>query len=518
MYSVSNAFKTAVYAQTRETKAKVEFELIDVDAYSDASVTVTAEAGFSKKDQIINLTRDMSGKYATCENDYWLLDGSFTLPPKSTESGFEVGWWSSAISDSVGDFSVSQVCTIDFTVDHSSIGVTIVFDQQANEYAKNFTVVVKDSGGSTLHTETVTNNTLSKYILEENLTDFRQIVITITKWATGYRRARITEVDFGIIQDYTDEEIISLNILEELDTLSNQVTANEVKLTLDNQNKAFNILNPTGIYPYLQRSQKLIPYLGVVITDTLTEYVRMGTYYLTEWASEEGTLTATFTARDVLDLLEQNTFAETSYTSKTIKYILEDILDDAGITDYVIDTDLGSITVSGTLPESSHREAIQTAAIAGMAVVYSDRNGTLQIKQLTTPASVDTVSYENVFAAPKIELDKLVNTVNVKYGASTYTLVDTNKPADEQTLAVTVDNPLIDTLALAEDVADWVLAEFNKRFIYGINWRQNPALELGDIVTVEDDFSEDKTMRITRNEFKYAGYLSGNTKGKGAGA
>jgi hypothetical protein len=517
MYTVSTAFKSAVYAQTRETKAKVEFELIDVDAYDDASVTVTGEASFSKKDQVINLIRDMSGKYATFENDYWLLDGSFVLPPKASESGYEVGWWSAALCDANGDFSVSQVCTIDFTVDHSSIGITITFDQQTNEYAEDFEIDVYDSSAVLLHNETVTGNTLAKYILEENLTDFRQIVITITKWATGNRRARITEVDFGIIQEYTDTEIIKLDILEELDTLSNQVTANEIKLTLDNQSKDFNILNPTGIYPYLQRTQKLIPYLGVVITDTLTEYVPMGVYYLTEWVSDEGTLTATFTARDVLDLLEQNTFSETTYTSKTITYILEDILDDAGITDYVIDSNLGSITVTGTIPEGTHRAAIQIAAIAGMGVVYSDRNGVLQIKQLTTPASIDTIDYDNVYAAPKIELDKLINTVYVKYGSNTYTLVDPSKPSDEQTLAVTVDNPLIDTLGVAEDVADWVLAEFKKRFLYEINWRQNSAFELGDIVTVEDDFSEDKTMRITRNEFNYIGYLSGKTKGKGDG-
>jgi hypothetical protein len=517
MYSVTNHFKTAVYAQTRQTNAKVEFELLDVDAYADATVTVTGEVAFSKKDQTTNLVRDMSGKYATLENDYWLLDGSFTLPPKAAESGYEVGWWSAAICDSAGDFAVSQVCTIDFTVDHSSIGVTITFDQQANEYAENFEIDVYDSSAVLLHNEAVTGNTDVKYVLEENLTDFRQIVITITKWATGYRRARITEVDFGIIQEYTDEEIIKLDVLEEIDTLSNQVTANEIKLTLDNQSKDFNILNPIGIYPYLQRKQRLIPYYGVVITDTLTEYVPMGVYYLTEWKSDEGTLTATFTARDVLDLLEQDTFPETAYSSKTIKYILEDILADAGITDYTIDTDLASITVSGTLPESTHRESIQTTAIAGMAVVYSDRDGTLQIKQLTTPASVDTIDYENIFAAPGIELDKLINTVYVKYGSSTYTLVDPSKPSDEQTLAVTVDNPLIGTLSHAEDVAAWVLAEFKKRFLYAINWRQNPALELGDIVTVEDDFSEDKTMRITRNEFSYAGYLTGKTNGKGDG-
>jgi hypothetical protein len=286
-------------------------------------------------------------------------------------------------------------------------------------------------------------------------------------------------------------------------------------LTLSNQAKLFNILNPDGVYPYLQRKQKLRSYYGTVIAGTLVEYVPMGVYYLTEWKSDEGSLTATFTARDVLDILEQDKIPETTYTNKTIKYILEDILDTAGITDYLIDSALGSITVTGTLPEASRRETIQTAAIAGMAVVYSDRAGTLQIKQLTAGTSVDTIDYDNVYNSPQIKLDKLINTVNVKYGANTYTLVDTDKPADEQTLAVTIDNVLIGTLGHATSVAAWVLAELKKRFLYDINWRGNAALEIGDTVTVEDDYSTDKTMVITKNDFSYQGYLVAKTNGRG---
>lgn len=515
MVNVSDAFKLAIKGDSREIKGLIEFEILDTDANSDATATVTGENGFSKKVQLFNQNRLMSGKYATFETNYWKLDGSFVLPPKSSESGYEVGWWSDALSGVGGTFSASQVVTVDFTIDHSSIGITITFDTQTGEYAKDFVIDVYDSSAVLLDSVTVTNNTLSTYIWENNLTDFRQVEITITKWCAADRRARITEIDFGIIKQYTDSDIININVLEELDTTSNETTANEIKFTLDNQSKDFNILNPTGIYPYLQRKQKIKPYLGVVVTDSLTEYVQMGVFYLSEWKSDEGTLTATFTARDLIDVISDDKFPETSYTSKSLTYILEDILDDAGITEYNIDSALDSITVTGTLPESTHREAIQTVALAGMAVAYCDRDGILQVKQLTTPAAVDTIDYDNVYNAPQITLDKLINTINVVYSASTYTLVDPDKPSDEQTLSVTVDNPLIGTLSHAEDVADWLLAEYKKRFLYEINWRMDASLELSDIVTVEDDFSEDKTARITKNEFQYNGYLSGKTNGRG---
>lgn len=515
MIVVSEAFDSAVYATSRKTYGKVVFDIIDVDAYADATSTVTSEASISQKSQLFNQVREMSGKYATLETDYWLLDGSFSLMPKVSETSYEVGWWSSEISTSDGTFSVSQVATIDFTMDHSSIGLTVVFDTLTNEYAKDFTIVVKDSLGATLYTDTVTNNTLSKYILEENLTSYRQIVITITKWVNGYRRARITEIDFGIIQEYTGNEITQLSVLEEIDTINNTLASNEFKFTIDNQDLRFNILNPSGIYPYLQRKQKLYPYLGVEITDTLTEYVPMGVFYLTEWKSDEDTLTASFTARDILDIVSQDTFSETSYTSKTLQYILEDVLYKAGVEDYEIDTALADITVTATIAEMTYKDALQLVGIAGMAVIYSDRYGIVQVKQLEDTVLEEIIDFDNVYSTPVIKLDTLINTVYVvKADTTTYTYTDPNKPSTEQVFSVTIDNSLITNDSHAESVAIWVLGEYNKRFLYECNWRQNPSLECGDIVTIEDEFDENKGVRITKNEFNFTGYLEGKTYGR----
>jgi len=514
LISTSSNYKSAVVSPIRETKAILNFEILDVDANTDATDTVTSEVEFSKKDQLFNQVRNMSGKYATLEDDYLLLDGSFSLPPKAAEVGYEVGWWSSAICGLDGTFSPAQVLTCNFTKDHSSIGLTITFDAMADEYASEFTITVYNSGAGVIYTASITGNTLTKYILEQNLSNFRQVVITVTKWATPYRRARITEVDFGIIKEYEDTEIINMSILEEIDTLSNQVTANELKFTLDNQDKSFNILNPAGVYPYLQRKQKLKAYLGVVLGGSAVEYIPMGVYYLAEWNSDEGALTASFTARDMLDILTQGTFTATTYTSKTLTYILQDIFTRAGVTDYSIDSALSSITVTGTLKEANYRDTIQTVALAGMSVVYCNRSGTLYVKQLPAAASTTDIVFDNVYHEPQIKLNKLINTVQVVYGASLYTLVDPSKPSDEQTQSVKIDNPLISTLAHATSVGAWVLAELKKRFIYEINWRQDPSFEAGDVLAVEDSYGANADVRITKQEFTYQGYLSGKTTGR----
>lgn len=538
MIPVSQQYKDAIYSSSRKTAAKVIFEILDVDANSDGIAMTTPEASISRKAQIFNQEREMSGKFATFEHNYWKLDGSFVLPPKASESGFEVGWWSNVLCGPDGRFGDSveslaflfmpfydvinidpQVVTINFTKDHSSIGITITFDTLANEYAEEFIIDIYDSSNALIHTESVVGNTLSKYILEQNLSNYRKIIITITRWGKGYRRARITEVDFGIIEEYTGNELINVNVLEEIDPISNAVASNELRFTVDNQDKAFNILNPNGIYPYLQRRQKVTPYIGVEKTNELTEYVKMGVYYLNEWKSNEGTLTASFTARDTIDLLSQDDFLGNTYTGKSLYYIAEEILTAAGIIDYSLDIALQSIIVTGLIAKMKYREALQLVAIAAMAVIYSDRdNGRLIIEQLLNVVLEETIDFDNVYNPPEIKLDTLVNTIYIESGGTTYTYVDPQKPADEQTLSISIKNTLITNATMANNVAAWILSEYKKRFLYEINWRMNPALEVGDIVTVEDEFGENKTVRITKQEFEYAGYLTGKTNGKGGGA
>jgi hypothetical protein len=278
-------------------------------------------------------------------------------------------------------------------------------------------------------------------------------------------------------------------------------------------------MNPTGVYSSLEKRQKVVPYLGVVKADATIEYAPMGIFYLAEWQSDEGTLTATFTANDLLGVISQNEYAGDTFVTETLYDIAVEILGLAGVSanNYEVDTALQSVSTSGTLDKMSYREAPQTIAIAGCAVVYCDRSGKIIIEQIGSTALSETISFANMYAAPLIKLDTLVNTVYIKCGETTYTYTDPTKPADEQVLSVDIDNPLIDSQAKADVVGAWVLTELKKRYLYECNWRMDPSLTVGDIVTIEDDFSADKTARLTKQEFSFAGYLTGKTKARGAG-
>lgn len=540
MLKVSRQFKEAVYAPTRKVKARVSFEILDNEAYHDNTPTATSEAPISRKYQLTNRIRNMSHKYATFERDYFKLDGSFYIPPKPNEGDSELGWWSGDICDEEGIFSPYQVLEFNFTEEHNSMGLTITFDVLANEYASDFDIEVYRLDNTLIHKEEVINNDKTTYVMVHGLDNYVKIRLIIKKWAKPFRRARITEVDFGVIKDYEDDKLIKLNIIEEMNIISDKIPSNEIRFTIDNSNKEFNILNPEGFYRFLKERQEVKASIGVEVSENEFEFVPMGKYYLVDWQSDEGALTTTFIARDIFELLEGKEY--TSIINTNLYDLVEDIMIKAGVKDYYIDKKLKDIPTSGFKEKLNCRKALQYIGIAGKAAIYQDRYGVVRVEQFQTldestsyiyfagpdmytgmvyPMAdegydMKNITFDNVYKEPQIKLDKLLySLIMVVHNGEEKQEVTFYNQGIKDGVSYKIDNPLINSLEHAKDVAEWIIKEYNLRAIYNIDWRQNPALECGDIVLVEDSFKAKKQSRITKQEFEYAGYLSGKTETKG---
>lgn len=78
-------------------------------------------------------------------------------------------------------------------------------------------------------------------------------------------------------------------------------------------------------------------------------------------------------------------------------------------------------------------------------------------------------------------------------------------------------NPLVQTLSMAQTIADKLLAGFkNPRRDVEMEWRGNPALLLADRITVVDK-NEQNDYFVTRQELEYAGALRARLSGRRAG-
>lgn len=387
MIKVSQKYKESVYAPIRKISGRVRFEILDTTSFKDNIKIVSSESVISKKEQLTNKIRRMSNKYAVLEKDYLKLDGSFILPSQADENDYEVGWWSENLCDENGLFTPYEVLEFDFTEEHSSMGLTIYFDILNDEYATDFDIDVYDLSSNLIVHEEVANNDKSTFVYVNQLSNYGKIVITIKRYCTGHRRVKITEVDFGIIKQYEDKDLVNMNVLQELDLTSNTLPSDELRFTIDNSNKEFNLLNPQGFYEFLQQGQECFPELGVEISPGQFEWVQVGKYYLKNWESEDNQLTAKFIARDILDTLTDETENKTERNISLYDLAIE-VMEENNIEEYEITENLKNIRTKSLYKKTSYRNLLQLIAIAGSCVVYTDNTGRLHIKQLRSIKTV----------------------------------------------------------------------------------------------------------------------------------
>lgn len=495
----------------------MKFELIDIDAAEDVTVTATSEAAISNLDQMHNSNIEITSKIATLEQNYFLLDSSFELPVE-TDNG-ELGWWSNEVSDENGNLEIPQVLEFNFTEDHSSMGFTIVFDDKANEYAADFTIQVYNSTDILLDEDIKTGNALNTYISEMPVDGYRKIIITFTKTSKPNRRVRVCEVAFGIIQTFDKSNTTAMNLLYEVSLNAETLPYNELNITIDNSNKKYNMINPNGIYKYLQQGQELDVKLGIGPTEEEVELINMGRFYYITSSAEDDSLTTKITANDLFYTLG-NSICKTGVTGTwTVTEAVYAVINDSGLSITTsIPTTIGSRTINKCIPKNAtHREALRLIAQASMSTCYFDRNDILVFVEIAESTVVDTLDNVNMYKPPKVvdlgRMNKIELTVKDEYAGTESTYTATNKEIGESDKVKTYNNPLAYD---GQSVANWLLSMAQKRIKYQLQERGNPAREIGDTVKIYDAYNENRNAIMTKEEFIYDGTLRANTEAIGS--
>lgn len=536
MINTTTAYIDAVYDKIRTSHGRVSFEILDVAALADASLTPSGSESISRVLQLTDKKRALETRFATFEPNLWKLDGSFKILPKSTDpDNLEVGWFSDVISDADGLFAVNPFIQVDFTAPHTSYGITLTF---AGEIVSDFDVEFYDALDALIETTSITGNTDRIRSTGVGVSDYQKVKIIFTKTANPYRRVRLLEIDFGVIKTYQDASLIRLNLSEQMNVTSNEVTSNELRFTVDNSAKEFNVTNPTGFYAYLQQKQIVTGEIGIELPDGETEFIPLGKFYLKEWGADSGGMTASFTARDKFD--ELGGIAAPIGVSGTLYELAEGIMTAAGIEDYWLAPGLADFSSAGFTDKIDCRSALQLIGIASKSAVYQDRYGVLTIKQFENVGELaeylkysgqnyagtfyievnkgyqsKRIDLENSFDVPQIKMAEAIKTVQiVTYPSETvYTY---QNPSVTNGATIKLENKLINSESHADQIAAWLIDDANARLVYESNWRQNPALECGDIIAVEDGFGQIRTARLLKQEIAYEGYLSGRSQSRGS--
>lgn len=504
------------YADEITPNAAVQFELIDVDAAEVASAAANV-AGLSFTD--ITQTHDEitqnSLKLATLAPDQWKLDGTWILPRKEKTNG-ETGWWSSAQSNAAGNFTVNPILTYTFNTPQSSDGFTIVFDTKAEEVAADFTVSTYDASGTLIAGAAVSGNTDVIRIVECPSLNYSKITVTFTRTAKPYRRVRVTEVVFGYLQQFTKDKIVNMKITWESALYMQNLATSKLSVTIDNSDKAYNVLNPEGIYKFLQQGQGINTMLALN-----GESINMGRYYFESATANDDALTATITAYDLLYRLDQGKCNIGATGTWTVAEAVAAVIADSG---EEIKTDIPAAIGARVIrkcipPDTTHREALRLIAQAAMMHIYIDRLDRLTAKDIDFGQSVDELTADTMTTWGNAKDTGLINKVTVEVadeyaGGDPIIYTATNQQAGEPLQLLEISNPL----ANSQEVAKWILKLVGNRNQYTITSQGNPARDLADCVSIESVYGTHDKAAVIKQEINLSGSLLDSITAYGGGS
>jgi hypothetical protein len=106
----------------------------------------------------------------------------------------------------------------------------------------------------------------------------------------------------------------------------------------------------------------------------------------------------------------------------------------------------------------------------------------------------------------------IVTGTSLEIAEITYLLDDTSIDKGKK---ISINNPLVNTETEASTLANSLLSLYKKILNYILDWRQDMSYTIGDTIAIEDEFGENQTGIITKQEINYDGTLSGKTEAKG---
>ncbi len=420
----------------RYTSCKVELELYDVTAMSDSTFTVSNIQSFSNINSIKNKSEIV--KLATCENDYFLLDGSYQMYDDVTNLKNKIGYMSMQYNSTIQS---------SFASNHSSVGITFYFyetipDKITLNFTNSGSFVAKGTFYPTLldceinQKDGYTEYVYFASIMAENYNKM------VAELISANRFIRINHIEYGVKLIYGDEyqrKVKSATLTEEVNITSSEIPVNECKLELVDNEKLFEITNPKSYYKYLQKRQ-----VFKVFEKIDDEERFMANHYLKEWTQTKSML-ASFTLQDVLGLMSDTTFYGGMYTNITAKDLFDIVMNDFGFTNYTIDEEIQNIVLTGYIGIKSHREALQQIAFACGACIDTSRSYGINIyKQVFDTSKIISKDRKLISTSHEIKQKDLVTGVSIT--THLYELEDKTSEAykctlEEGTHRVTFDNP-----------------------------------------------------------------------------
>lgn len=390
---------------------KVKFNIVDPETNPDLSSN--SEEIFSDLDNIKETTIPQSKNYATLEKNFWLLNDS---QPIYGSEELEQTYVSSYMSDKNCLFSDKACITLTSSVYLTTLGLTMVFDSIDKNYAKKLKVKAYRDSTMIMDKDYTLSSYSDRLIFADNeeLVRWNKIEIYFIESSLPYRRIRVNQLLFGIMETYTDENLISAESKEKTTMINSELPTHTFKFTIDNMNKLFNPDNPQGWYRYILQQQPISYEWGYQLDDGTIEWILGGKMLLTG-SVEVGENQVSFSTTSLINYLTK-VYKKGVYNSsgRSLYDLAVDVLEDSNIdsSQYNLWSGLKSIKTDAPLPKLEARQLLQIIATTGNCILFTNRENVINVQPFNYVLNPDGMSYDFITSNPVVKVQsELHNTI-----------------------------------------------------------------------------------------------------------
>lgn len=410
IHSVMKAPSRRVYGKVRITYT----DPLTNDVITD--VRTNSEAYNSERMQLTDGSSITDSLFFTLyDND---LSGRYAVSSASSQ----VGWTSKVLSDANGSFSVAPYVLLTFAPRPLS-DLSIIFDESHGSLARDFTVDIATDDEQEVSFAFVDNTNTEVIVLSSAVPEAVSVKITVTKVSKAYSPVTVLSIPVlstFLYTGYQDRsELINMSVLEELtyeDDIEalGGVSANEVRISLDNSSRVFNFDNiASHVSKQLKRNRKIEPYLGAEVVPGEIEWYKLGIFWSYNWEVPYNSLIANVTGFDTIGLLGTTTFAyHYTQVNKSIGQLVDYVLTDAKklftFLKWTVDAELYDIIIPyAWFDYSSHAAALRKISMAYPMHIYCDREGCICV----APQKLHLDYYYDKWSDSTNVIDKVYNSL-----------------------------------------------------------------------------------------------------------
>lgn len=333
---------------------------------------------FSDTDVVLHGDYD-SAAYATLEPHNWPLDGSREILADSPEN---LGVWNTDISDIDGNLLYPVTLTVQFSAPYTATGLTFEFSPATIQYVSKLRCAWYN--GTQLLRDGEYHPDDANWVLQELVSSFDRIVITFLQTnRQGF--VKLGKLQIGQITVLKDSEIVQCTTTNEVDISLSELSYDTLDLTIrDTKNRSW----------APQQNQQFFVYQN----DEL-----QGCFYI-DTTSRSGQYLYDFSAHSAIGQLEDE-FLGGIYDDVPLNDLLTSIL---GELEFARSARFTDVTVTGYLPISSRREALQQICFAYSILPVTYGSNRINFVELPT-------QYTGIIPASRIMLGATTN-ANTRIG------------------------------------------------------------------------------------------------------